>query len=89
MELFFFDFLLGAESAPAEAPRDPFGLEGRDVDFDEDRDGGLEEGAELPEREEWAELERPALSSVSMASVAWSVRKQGMRRSNHLPSNST
>lgn len=63
----------------SEAPRDPFGLEGRDVDFDEDRDGGLEEGAELPEPEVQAGLSSPALSSVSMASAAWSVRKRGTR----------
>lgn len=38
LELFFFDFLFGAEPVAAEALRDSFGLEGRDVDFDEDRD---------------------------------------------------
>lgn len=71
MELFFFDFLLGAESVAAEAPRDSFGLEGLEVDLDEDRDGALEEGVELPEREE--------APSVSMASASWSVRNRGTR----------
>lgn len=79
LELFFFDFLLEAEPAAEEAPRDPFGLEGRDADFDEDRDGALEEGAELPEHEERAGLGMPILSSVSMDR---SVRKRDVRRHN-------
>lgn len=76
LEFFFFDFLLGAESAAAQVPSEPLGLEGREADLDEDCDGALEEGEELPEHEEAAELERPALSSVSMGSASWSGRNR-------------